>query len=143
MKKKLLFILCMMFILCSCGSKLNQEWYPNGTTGKDIVYTFSDGKFLLGKTTHGTDLSMFEEDGSCGVILAFVYEYKVKKDKVYICSDEGYCVIDKSKNTAEVFITVEKQHFLNLVSEDEAVIYLSSYESFSEKEREVFESIKK
>lgn len=142
MKKKVTLIICMLFILCSCGNKLNPEWYPYGA-GKDIVYTFGDGKFFLGKTIDGIDLSMFKDDGSNGVILAFVNEYKKKKDKLYIYSDEGYCVIDEKNNIAKVFIIVEKQHFLNLAGEDNAILYLSSYEDFSEEEKNIFKSMKK
>ena len=67
----------MITILCACSSTLNPNWYPHGA-GKDTVYTFGDGKFSLGKTSDGTDLSMYTDNGSRGVILAFVKEYKKK-----------------------------------------------------------------
>lgn len=142
MKKVFVFVLILVLFLTSCGSRLNPEWYPHGTTGKDTVYTFGNGKFSLGKTTDGIDLSMYKNDGDCGVILAFVNQYKSKNGKLYVYSEEGYCVIDKNQNTAKVFISAEKQHFSNLVVEDEAIVYLSSYDEFSEEEQEIFDGMR-
>ena len=141
MKKNIFLIICMIVIFCSCSSSLNPEWYPRGS-GKDMVYTFGNGKFSLGKTIDGVDLSMYTDDGRCGIIVAFVKEYKNKKDGLYVYSNEGYCVINKKKNTAKVFITVEKQHNGNLVGEDKAILYLSSFDEFSKEEQAVFESMK-
>lgn len=132
----------MIAIMCSCSSTLNPEWYPHGA-GKDTVYTYGNGKFFLGKTSDGIDLSMYKDDGSCGVILAFVKEYKKKNDKLYVYSSEGFCVIDQLKNTAKVLIAVEKQHVGNLVGEDKAILYLSSFDEFSKEEQTAFESMKK
>lgn len=142
MKKNIILIICMIVIVCSCSSTLNPQWYPHGV-GKDMVYTFGNGKFSLGKTSDGIDLSMYKDDGSYGIIVAFVNKYKDKKDKLYVYSDEGYCVIDKLKNTAKVLITVEKQYVGNLVGEDNAILYLSSFDEFSKEEQEVLESMKK
>ena len=137
-----LIIIVVMLLITSCASKLNPEWYPHGTTGKDTVYTFGNGKFSLGKTTDGVDLSMYKNDGDCGIILAFVNQYKSKNGKLYVYSEEGYCVINKDQNTAKVLITVEKQHFSNLVGEDEAIVYLSSYDEFSKEEQEIFHEMR-
>ena len=143
MKKTFVFInFILVLFLTSCVSRLNPEWYPHGTIGKDTVYTFGNGKFSLGKTTDGIDLSMYKNDGDCGIILAFVNQYKSKNGKLYVYSEEGYCVIDKKQNTAKVFIFAEKQHFSNLVGEDEAIVYLSSYDEFSEEEQEIFDDMR-
>ena len=141
MKMKIVFVVCTALILSSCGSKLNQNWYPHGITGKDIVYTFGNGKFALGETSDGIDLSMYKDDGDCGILLAFVEEYKSKNNKLYVYSKEGFCVINKEKNTAKVLITVEQQHFLNLVGVDDAIVYLSSFDEFSEEEKRVFQEM--
>lgn len=138
--RKLLIIISVVLLLTSCESSLNPEWYPRGV-GKDTVYTFGDGKFALGKTSVGIDLSMYTDDGRCGTLLALVKDYKSKKGKLYVYSDEGYCVIDKEKNTAKVLVTVEKQFFSNLVGEDRSVQYLSSFDEFSQEEQKIFNSM--
>ena len=46
MKKVFVFVLILVLFLTSCVSRLNPEWYPRGTTGKDTVYTFGNGKFF-------------------------------------------------------------------------------------------------
>lgn len=137
----IILIISSVIFLSSCGSKLNPEWYPHGA-GKDTVYTLGNGKFFLGKTIEGTDLSMFTDDGHCGVILAFVNKYKKINNSLYVYSDEGYCVIDENQNKAKVLITVEKQHVSNLVGEDSAISYLSSFEEFSKAEQDVFNKLK-
>ena len=141
MKKNLvltIFFAATLF-LTACGSKLNPTWYPLGP-GKDTVYIVGDGKFSLGKTTTGIHLSMHtsEYDTNDDILLAFVNKYKKKNDKFYVYSDEGYCVIDIKKNTANLLITVEKQYYSNLVGENEAVTYLLSYDDFSNEDKKVF-----
>ena len=141
MVKKFFLILCIIFTLTSCGSKLNPEWYPHGP-GRDTVYTVGNGKFHLGKSSDGVELSMFKDDGSCSVLLAYVNEYEKSNGNVYVFSDEGYCVINENTNTAKVLITVEKQHFSNLVGEDEAITYLTEFDEFDQIEKEKFEDMK-
>ena len=138
-----IFFVATLF-LTSCGSKLNPTWYPLGP-GKDTVYIVGDGKFSLGKTTAGTHLSMHtsEYDTNDDVLLAFVNKYKKKNDKFYVYSDEGYCVVDIKKNTANLLITVEKQYYSNLVGENEAVTYLLSYDDFSSEDKKVFDKMVK
>lgn len=127
-------------LLASCGNKLNSEWYPNGV-GKDTVCTVGNGKFSLGKTSVGIDLSMYKDDGTCGVLLAFVEDYIKKGHKLYVYSKEGFCVVDYEQNTAKIFITVEKQYFSNVVGKDDAVNYLLSYSDFLEEERDMFDKL--
>ena len=146
MKKGIILTIVLIVILSltTCESKLNKTWYPLGS-GKDTVYTVGNGKFSLGKTVSGIDLTMFtsENDSNYGVLLAFVNNYKKKNNKLYVHSDEGYCVVDIKSNTAKVLITVEKQYFSNLVGENEAVIYLSSYDEFLDEDKKVFEKLAK
>lgn len=137
-----MIIICLILFISSCGGKLNPEWYPHGA-GKDIVYTVNNGKFYLGKTSDGIDLSMFKDNGHSYVILAFVNEYKKKNSALYVYSDEGYCVIDEKENIAKVLITVEKQHIANLAGEDDDISYLSSFEDFSENEQDIFKGMNK
>lgn len=140
----LVILLVVILSLTACGTKLNKTWYPLGP-GKDTVCIVGDGKFSLGKTTVGIDLSMHtsEYDTSFDVLLAFVNSYKKKNDKLYVYADEGYCVVDIKSNTAKVLITVEKQYFSNLVGENEAVTYLSSYDDFTAEDKKVFEKLEK
>lgn len=142
--KNIVLMILLVGILSSttCGTKLNKIWYPLGP-GKDTVCVVGNGKFSLGKTTAGIDLMMFtnEYDTDYGVLLAFVNNYKKKNNKLYVYSDEGYCVVDIKSNTAKVLITVEKQYFFNLVGENEAVTYLSSYDDFSAEDKKVFEKL--
>ena len=144
MKKSiaLIILLVMILSLTACGTKLNKIWYPLGP-GKDTVCIVGDGKFYMVKTIEGVRFSMHtnENDTDHGVLLAFVNSYKKKNNKLYVYSDEGYCVVDIKSNTAKVLITVEKQYFSNLVEENEAVTYLSSYDDFSDEDKKVFEKL--
>ena len=146
MKKSIALIILLVAImsLTACGTKLNKTWYPLGP-GKDTVCIVGDGKFSLGKTTVGIDLSMHtsEYDTSFDVLLAFVNSYKKKNDKFYVYSDEGYCVVDIKSNTAKLLITVEEQYYNDLESEYEAITFLSSYDDFSAEDKKVFEKLVK
>ena len=140
----LMILLVAILSSTTCGTKLNKTWYPLGP-GKDTVCIVGDGKFSLGKTVEGIDLTMHtnEYNAHSDVLLAFVNSYKKKNNKLYVYSDEGYCVVDIKSNTAKVLITVEKQYFSNLVGENEAVTYLSSYDDFSAEDKKVFEKLAK
>ena len=144
MKKSIVLMILLVGILSSttCGTKLNKTWYPLGP-GKDTVCIVGNGKFSLWKTITGIHLSMHtsEYETNEDVLLSFVNNYKKKNNKLYVYSDEGYCVVDIKSNTAKVLITVEKQYFSNLVGENEAVTYLSSYDDFSDEDKKVFEKL--
>ena len=84
-----------------------------------------------------------EYDTNDDILLAFVNKYKKKNDKFYVYSEEGYCVVDINKNTANLLITVEKQYYSNLVGENEAVTYLLSYDDFSNEDKKVFDKMVK
>ena len=120
MKKSIALIILFVVILSltACGPKLNKTWYPLGP-GKDTVCIVGDGKFYMVKTIEGVRLSMHtsEYDTNADVLLAFVNSYKKKNDKLYIYSDEGYCVVDIKNNTAKLLITVEEQYYNDLESE--------------------------
>ena len=134
-------IICLLIFLSACGNHLNPDWYPNGV-GKDTVYVVGSGKFSLGKTINGIVLSMFKDDGSTGVLLAFVQHYQKDDDKFYIDSKEGICVVDCQTNSAKIFISVDKQYYANLVGVDNAVTYLTSYDDFTDEEKAHFEAMK-
>ena len=138
--KKSFLLICIILLLSSCGSKLNPEWYPLGS-GKDTVCVLGNGKFNLGKTSSGIDLSMYDDEGYSGVLLAKVSGYKKKNGKLYVFSEEGYCVAYEDTNTAKVLIIVEEQYYSNLVGEDEAVEYLASFEDFSNEEQKILKQL--
>lgn len=140
----LIVLLATMLSLTACGSKLNPTWYPLGP-GKDTVCFVGNGKFSLGKLSTGIILTMYtsENDNNEDVLLAFVNSYKIKDDKLYVYSDEGYCVIDIKSNTAKLLITAQKQYFDDLASEYEEIFFLSSYDDFEAEDKKVFEKMVK
>lgn len=138
--KKSFLLICIVLLLSSCGTKLNPEWYPLGS-GKDTVYVLGNGKFNLGKTSSGIHLSMYNDEGYSGVLLAKVSGYKKKNGKLYVSSEEGYCVAYEDTNTAKVLIIVEEQYYSNLVGEDEAIKYLSNFEEFEEEEQKILKQL--
>ncbi len=145
MKHTILMILLVGILSqTACGTKLNKTWYPLGP-GKDTVCIVGDGKFSLGKTTAGIHLSMHtsEYTTNADVLLAFVNSYKKKNNKLYVYSDEGYCVVDIKSNTAKLLITVEEQYYNDLDGEYEEITFLSSYDDFSEEDKKIFEKLVK
>ena len=80
----------------------------------------------------------------------------MKKDKLYILSDEGYVTVDEN-NFCKVFITVPKEEFTSGYSVDEngnktyfyrlvedgKIVYLPSFEKFTEEEQKVLNKMKK
>ena len=130
--------------LTACGTKLNKTWYPL-VPGKDTVCIVGDGKFYMVKTSEGVRFSMHTNDYDTDhdVLLAFVNNYKKINNKLYVYSDEGYCVVDIKSNTAKLLITVEEQYYNDLESEYEAITFLSSYDDFSAEDKKVFEKLVK
>lgn len=110
--------------------------------GKDTILIWGN-KYVIG---HYYDSNHFEteENGISDTILANVKKYKVKKKKLYILSEEGYAVTDKS-NICRVFILgnsgmqYSEGEFVN----DEQIQYLSSYDDFSSEEKSVFEKLER
>ena len=142
--KNIVLMILLVGILSSttCGTKLNKTWYPLGP-GKDTVCIVGDGKFSLWKTITGIHLSMHtsEYETNEDVLLSFVNNYKRKNDKLYVYSDEGYCVVDIKSNTAKLLITVGEQYYNDLDSEYEEIAFLSSYDDFSAEDKKVFEKL--
>jgi hypothetical protein len=117
--------------------------------GKDTVLIWNN-MYEIGHFSDGNHLSIQTENISDN-ILEKISKYKVRKKKLYIKSEEGYAVIDEN-NICRVFITVPADDFVNGYSEDEYgnrtyisrfiedehIIYLESYDDFSEDERKIF-----
>ena len=120
--------------------------------GKDTVLVWKN-MYVIGHYSDGNDLSI-ETKEIDGTILKKVVEYKKKNGKLYIVSDEEYAVIDKN-NLCRVFITVDYEKFVNGYTEDadgnrtyisrkiecENIEYLSEYDNFSSKEKDLFKKM--
>ena len=138
MVKKIFFIICIIFILSSCSSELNPEWYPHGWAGKDTIFVSRpNGKFSIGQYSKSQALAVNTDDERHDILLSSVTDHKRIEDKVYVYSDEGYCVIDETANTADVLVIVEAQYTVSGTN-DPAVTYLKSFDDFSDKAKEIF-----
>lgn len=113
--------------------------------GKDTALIWRD-KYDICKSSN-TKLLMIYIDGDEQVVLGKVTDHYIYNKTLYVLSDDGYAVID-NENNCRVFISTPQeelgyssQHYGSI--EDEHVKYLSSYEEFSESEREIFEKLGK
>lgn len=134
--------------------KERQQRVENGeiVRGKDTVLIW-ENMYVIGHYYDSNHLNM-EVNGVSNIILEKVKKHKVKKKKLYILSEEGYAIIDKS-NICRVFVTIPKEDFVNGYSidnegikhpisrfvNDKHVQYLSSYDNFAMEEKEVFEKM--
>ncbi len=137
--KKIFLLFLPLLLLTSCAKvDLNPEWYPRGLWKDDIFVSRPNGKFNISKLVSGNILSLFT-DGGNEDILHRVTDYKRDGDKVYVYSDDGYCIIDENSNTAEIFLTFSK--YPHTIS-DPAVRYLKSFDDFPDKAKKIFGNMK-
>lgn len=122
--------------------------------GKDTVLIWED-KYEIGHFYDGNHLEIYR-NSLFDTVLKNVTAYKVKKEKLYIVSEEGYAVINKD-NICTVYVTVPPNEFVNGYSldkdgnrsyisryiEDENIQYLSDFDEFSEEEQEMLNKLKK
>ena len=122
--------------------------------GKDTILIW-ENMYEIWHNYDGNNLSIYENKISHN-ILEKIEGYKVKKDKLYIVSKEGYAVIDKN-NLCKVFITVPDEDFVNGYSIDEQgnkeyytryienthIQYLSKFDKYTDEEQEMFNKLKK
>lgn len=122
--------------------------------GKDTVLIW-ENKYEIGHFPDGNHLEI-HIDGLINPVLKNVTAHKVKKEKLYIVSEEGYAVINKN-NICTVYVTVPSDEFVNGYSldkegnrsyisryiEDENIQYLSAFDEFSEEEQEMLNKLKK
>lgn len=167
-----ILIIAICTLLCSCSidvakeyiansfwnyiaNKLNEEdaerqqKVENGeiVRGKDTVIIW-ENMFEIGHYSDGNHLSIKNEDYTFDTVIEKIENYTVSNEKLYIVSEEGFVVIDKS-NLCRVYITVPDKEFVNGYSTDEDgekhyisrylvnehIQYLSSFDEFSEEER--------
>ncbi len=135
--KKIFLLVLSLLLLTSCSSvELNPEWYPRGLWKDDIFVSRPNGKFNIAQCSEIQVLFVYKEDNDRDTLLNFVTDHKRNEDKVYIYSDEGYCVIDETTNTAEILVTVEEQYTLSGTN-DPAVTYLKSFDDFSHEAKKI------
>ncbi len=136
--KKVFLLILPLLLLVSCSSvKLNPEWYPNGLGKDDIFVSRPNGKFNIFKVYDGNALAVNTDDNSNDTLLSFVNEFERDGNKVYIYSEEGYCVIDETTNTAKILVIAEEQYALSGTN-DPAVTYLKSFNDFPDKAKMIF-----
>ena len=121
--------------------------------GKDTILVW-ENMYEIGHYSDGNHLEI-ALDGTFETILENVTIHKIVSETLYIISDEGYAVINKS-NLCKVYIIVPKNEFVNGYSvdkqgnqidysrfiENEHVQYLAQYNEFSMEEQEVFTNLK-
>lgn len=136
-----------------------QQKIENGeiVAGKDTILIW-ENKYEIGHFPNGNHL-VIHRNGSIGLIDAIlekVTTYKVKKEKLYVVSEEGDAVIDKN-NLCKVYVTTPADEFVNDYTldeqgnksyisryiENENIQYLSSFDEFSDEEQKVLNKLKK
>ena len=136
--KKIFLLIFSILLLTSCGKvELNPEWYPRGLWKDDIFVSRPNGKFNIGQYSDVQALTVNTDDNGHDTLLSFVTDHMRSDNKVYVYSDEGYCVIDETTNTAEVLVIAEEQAVLS-GTDDPAVTYLKSFDDFSDKAKRIF-----
>jgi len=120
--------------------------------GKDTVLIWSN-KYDITKHMGEKSLCIYFDDSSAQIIDK-IKKYSIRKDKLFILSEEGYVVIDKDK-MCRVYITVSEDEFINGYCEDEKgnriyqtrkveneyITYLSGFGEFSVEEQNVLHSL--
>ena len=107
--------------------------------GKDTVLIWRD-KYDITVSISGASLDIYI-DGYGQVVLDNVKDYDINRKTLYVLSDDGYAVID-DKNNCRVFISVPTEVLEYDFIEDEYIKYLSSYEEFTEREKEIFNKLR-
>ena len=140
--KKFILLFLSLLLLTSCAKvELNPKWYPGGWAGKDTVFAARpNGKFSIGQYHTNQALAVNTDDGMHDGLLSCVTDHKRSGDKVYVYSDEGYCVIDETANTAEIFL---KSSESSDITTDPAVTYLKSFDDFSDDAKKIFAKMEK
>ncbi len=125
--------------------------------GKDTVYVWNDGVFQIGHYYDGNHLDYHYDNFSLtDSVLENVITYKAKGDKLFVITEEGYAVIDKT-NAARVLVTVPEDEFTNGYSvndegekipytrfiDDPQIVYLESFDGFEAEEQKQFEKMGK
>ncbi len=106
--------------------------------GRDTILIWGN-LYEIGHYYDGNDLTL-EGQNVSGCILENIKDHKVKGDKLYVISDEGYATID-TENICKVCVGEGEQ--ISQKIEFEKILYLNSYDEFSNEEKKVFEKMSK
>ena len=77
-------------------------------TGRDTVYIINDGKFQVYKVDKDKHLCCNMDDGGDSTILRKVKKYKWYMGETYICSEDGFAIVDE-QNKCRVFLNYTKE----------------------------------
>lgn len=108
-----------------------------------VIYHINDEKCLT------VEIGDVDDD-----LLDGIQKHKIKKNKLFITSNEGYAVIDKD-GVCRMYITVPEDEYVNGFEEDEEgnryyiskkiqhpqIKYLSTFDEFEEDEKMVLEKM--
>lgn len=125
----------------------------NNKVGKDSVFVWGDGVFQIGHYASGNHLE-FHENGIINTILQNVDSYKIKDNKFYVITQEGYAVIDQ-KNIAKILLIIPESEYTNGYSVNENgekesysrfvdntnIQYIMSFDEFSDIEQRVLNKL--
>ncbi|MCD8090594.1 MAG: hypothetical protein LUD81_08260 [Clostridiales bacterium] len=158
-KRKIFFILIIwLIILTGAGSfsvfivsgwDFSEE--KDHKIGKDTILYWNNGVFQLGHYSKSNYLEFHHGKSLVTPVLKEVITYKVKNDKLFVVTGEGYAVADR-EDTARVLVTVPDDEFINgyhtneegekipysRYIDDPHITYLESFDDFSEEEQKQF-----
>lgn len=117
---------------------MNQSKYP---VGKDTVELIGDGKFQIGKYPDHLKLEMFNSEYDMVILDGHVKKYKNKKNTFYVIGD-SYTVVNGETNTCKIY-SISNKDTTSETKNGSVIIYIGSYDEFTDDEKRVFESMKK
>ena len=107
--------------------------------GKDTILIW-ENRYEIWHNYDGNHL-LFKDDNQMEyTVLSNVQKNKVVKKKLYVISGEGFAIIDKNR-LCRVYLNVlddSENNDIKQLIEDDHIQYLSDFNDFSEKEKEVF-----
>lgn len=144
----LIKISLLLIIIVGCeGTK-----YP---VGKDTVQSFGTGMYQIMKSSDQT-LSMknLDDEAVLTLIEEKIYRYKLVDDKIYIYGDLGYSILEFKSSKLKQFINFQgydkemlEQYHTYFEPNNQKYygtdwVRLNSFDEFTEKEKEIFQSLK-
>lgn len=137
-------------------SKENLRTYTKSQYGRiehGAVVITDDGKYRIEKNTENQlCFNMYYDVSLEYEVLKNVTKHRRKGNYYYIKSDEGYAIVDIESEISRVFVTVPQNEFVKYSGsvdengekiyrsrfiEDRHIVYLDSFEDFSENEKQI------
>ena len=144
--KKVFCSICVLFVLimCSCNDNTN-VW-------KDTHKVYGDGTYqIFNHKKNGIDIKGISNSKCHQCIIDEIRSIKEIDEFVYVygkfTGHDVYTVIDTNNNKAKYFVICEPGDVLGMTNINELIKsgtfeFLSSYDYFNEKEKEIFNDIK-